>query len=70
LIDQRNLDRESPAFDLLFKAANEESFPRKIGGDAWFDFQGADHYEVQEQSFSLPNNEIMTLLILPDEALA
>jgi Zn-dependent peptidase ImmA (M78 family) len=61
-----DLDPESSAFDLLFKGGKEDTFPRKIGADAWFDFRGADRHEVQEQSFSLPNNEIMTLLIVPD----
>jgi hypothetical protein len=62
------LDAESPAFELLFKGGKEDTHPRKIGADAWFDFRGADQYEVQEQSFTLPDNEIMTLLILPDSA--
>jgi hypothetical protein len=66
---RQDLDSESPAFDLLFKGGKEDTFPRKVGADAWFDFQGADQYEVQEQSFALPNNEIMTLLVLPDAAL-
>jgi hypothetical protein len=61
--------RGKPAFELLFKGSNGDAFPRKIGADAWFGFKGADQSEVQEQSFPLPNDEIMTLLILPDEAL-
>lgn len=61
-----DLDAESPAFELLFRGGKEDTFPRKVGADAWFDFRGCDRYEVQEQSFSLPNNEIMTLLILPE----
>ena len=43
-----------------------EASPPPIGADAWFEFRGADQLEVQEQSFALPNNEIMTLLVLPD----
>jgi Zn-dependent peptidase ImmA (M78 family) len=66
---RRDLDAESAAFELLYKRGKEDAFPRKIGADAWFEFRGADQYEVQEQSFALPNDEIMTLLILPDEAL-
>jgi Zn-dependent peptidase ImmA (M78 family) len=66
---REDLDAESPAFELLFRSGQEDAFPRKIGADAWFEFDGADHYEVQEQSFVLPNNEIMTLLIVPDAAL-
>lgn len=66
---KEDLDAESPAFDLLFRGGREDGIPRKIGADAWFDFRGADRYEVQEQSFSLPNNEILTLLILPEDAI-
>lgn len=63
------LDHESFAFEMLFGSGAESSYPRKIGGDAWFDFRGADSFEIQEQSFQLPNHEVLTLLILPDEAL-
>jgi hypothetical protein len=33
--------------------------------DAWFDFKGSDRFEVTEQSFLLPNEEILTILICP-----
>ena len=65
---KKDLDAESPAFDLLFKGGREDAMPRKIGADAWFEFRGSDNYELQEQSFSLPNKEILTLLILPEYA--
>lgn len=63
------LDHESFAFDLLFGTASESSYPRKVGGDAWFDFQGVDRFEILEQSFRLPNEEVLTLLILTDDAM-
>jgi Zn-dependent peptidase ImmA (M78 family) len=63
------LDAESPAFELLFRGGREDTFPRRIGANAWFEFRGAERYEVQEQSFTLPNNEIMTLLVLPEETI-
>ncbi len=66
---KEDLDPESHAFDLLFSGGREDVIPRKIGGDAWFSFRGAERYEVQEQSFSLPGNEILTMLILPDSAM-
>ena len=66
---QERLDHESIAFELLFGGATEIHYPRKIGADAWFDFRGADRYEVREQSFLLPGNEVLTLLILPEEGL-
>jgi hypothetical protein len=49
---------------------DENSFPRKIGADAWFTFRNAERFEVQEQSFRLPNDEVLTLLIIPDEGWA
>jgi hypothetical protein len=64
-----DLDPESIAFEMLFSGAPESRFPRKIGADAWFDFRNAGRFEIQEQSFLLPNEEVLTLLILPDEAL-
>ena len=66
---REDLDHESFAFDVLFAGASESSYPQKVGADAWFDFRGVDRFEVQEQSFRLPNDEVLTLLILPDEAL-
>jgi hypothetical protein len=64
------LDRQTFAADMLFNGATEQRFPRKIGADAWFDFKGCDRFEVEEQSFLLPNEEILTVLKLPDEAIA
>lgn len=64
-----DLDVESIAFEMLFGGAAEISHPRKIGADAWFDFRGAGRYEIQEQAFLLPNDEVMTLLIIPAEGL-
>lgn len=55
---------------MLFNGASEQSIPRKMPADAWFDFKGSDQFEVDEQSFLLPNDEILTLLKLPDEAVA
>ncbi len=66
----RALDRQTFAADMLFNGAAEENFPRKMPADAWFDFKGSDRFEVTEQSFSLPDEEIMTLLTLPNEAVA
>jgi hypothetical protein len=64
------LDPQTFAADMLFNGATEQRFPRKMGADAWFDFKGCDRFEVEEQSFLLPNDEILTVLKLPDEAIA
>lgn len=63
------LDPDSFAFELLFAGAAESSFPRKIGAAAWFDFRNADRYEIHEQSFLLPNQEVLTVLTIPEEGL-
>lgn len=66
---KNELDHESFAFEMLFGGASESRFPRKVGADAWFEFRGVGRFEIQEQSFLLPNQEVLTLLILPDEAM-
>ena len=63
------LDHESIAFELLFGGASQSNYPRKIGADAWFHFSGADRYEVREQSFLLPGNEVLTMLVLPEDGI-
>lgn len=63
-----DLDQESIAFEMLHGGSAEISHARKIGAEAWFEFRGADRYEVQEQAFLLPNDEVLALLILPPAA--
>jgi hypothetical protein len=55
---------------MLFDGAAEENFPMKMPADAWFGFKGCDRFDVEEQSFRLPGDEILTVLKLPDEAVA
>jgi IrrE N-terminal-like domain len=64
-----NLDAESIAFEMLFGGAAEVSYARKVGAEAWFEFRGVERHEIQEQAFLLPNDEVLTLLILPAEAI-
>ncbi len=66
----RELDRQTFAADMLFSGAAEQNFPRKMPADAWFDFKGADRLEVEEQSFLLPDEQILTVLKLPSAAVA
>ncbi|MBD8066038.1 ImmA/IrrE family metallo-endopeptidase [Devosia sp. PTR5] len=59
------LDAESFAFELLHNPdARDEGFPRKIGADAWFNTNGADRYEITEQSFRVPGEGVVTMLKL------
>jgi hypothetical protein len=43
--------------------------PRKIGADAWFDRPEAARYEVHEQSTRISADEILTLVLIGDEAM-
>lgn len=65
---REELDPDSFAFDMLFKGLNESPHPRKIGAGAWFEFRNVDRYEILEQSFLLPNDEILSVLTLPQVA--
>lgn len=65
-----DLDADSFAFEMLFAGAAESPFPRKVGADAWFEFRNAGRYEIQEQSFLLPNNEVLRLLSIAEEGLS
>ena len=64
------LDRGTFAANMLFGDAGEENCPRNMPADAWFGFKGCDRFEVEEQSFRLPGDEVLTVLKLPDEAIA
>lgn len=66
---REDLDVQTFAFEILHNSAKEDAFPRKNGAGAWFDFRNVDRYEVQEQSFPLPNEEVLTVLTIPEEGL-
>lgn len=64
------LDADSFALDLLHNtSARDQSFPRKIGADAWFDNWAADRYEITEQSFRVPGEGVITILNLDPKML-
>jgi Zn-dependent peptidase ImmA (M78 family) len=63
------LDHESFAADLLLKGAAEQNWPRKIGADAWFGFRNCDRFEIEEQSFMLPGEQVLTVLTIPEHGL-
>ena len=48
----------------------EQTFPSKNPAGASFDFKGRDRHIVKEQSFLLPDDEILTVLTLPNQAFA
>lgn len=62
---KQELDTESLALALLNDPqAEDQSFPRKIGADAWFDNWEAERFEITEQSFRVPGEGIVTILVL------
>jgi hypothetical protein len=63
------LDRATFAADMLFNGAAEQNWPRKVGADAWFNFRNCDRFEVEEQSFMLPGDEVLTVLTIPADGL-
>jgi Zn-dependent peptidase ImmA (M78 family) len=63
------LDRATFAADMLFNGAAEQNWPRKMGADAWFNFRNCDRFEVEEQSFMLPGEEVLTVLTIPADGL-
>jgi Zn-dependent peptidase ImmA (M78 family) len=66
---QSDLDAQSYAFDMLYRRSPEQTTPRKVRAGAWFDFKDADRHDVREQSFRLPNAEVLTVLTVPNEGL-
>ena len=63
---QDYLDSDSYAFHVLFGDARR-SRRALTGADAWFDRDGADRFELYEQSFQVADDEILTLLVFKDE---
>jgi Zn-dependent peptidase ImmA (M78 family) len=63
------LDHATFAADMLFNGAAEQSWPRKVGADAWFNFRNCDRFEIEEQSFMLPSDEVLTVLTIPEGGL-
>jgi hypothetical protein len=57
---------DSSAFSMLFGAKTESSMPRPVKATAWFSRNDAGGLMMQEQTFGLPNNEVMTILTFTD----
>jgi hypothetical protein len=63
---QNDLDADSFAMSVLFGNGPEDSSPRKIGTDAWFDRRDAERFEVHEQTIRIGSDEILTLVLISD----
>jgi hypothetical protein len=68
-VPRDDLDVQTFAFEILHNKGREDAFPRKNGAGAWFDFRNVDRYEIFEQSFPLPDDEVLTVLTIPQEGL-
>ena len=66
---RNDLDAESFAMSVLFGNGSEDSSPRKIGADAWFDRREAERFEVHEQTIRTGYDEILTLILISDLAM-
>lgn len=64
---QDNLDADSFAMSVLFGGKADNTFPRKIGAEAWFDRREAERYEVLEQTIRVGTSETLSLVILTDD---
>lgn len=60
------LDADSFAFGVLYGGKPDDSLPRKIGADAWFDRWQAANHEVHEQTIRTGDDEILTLVLISD----
>jgi hypothetical protein len=66
---REDLDAKSFAFGVQFGRRSDDSAPRKIGADAWFDRQGAARFMVREQIFRVARDETVSLVIIDDKAM-
>jgi hypothetical protein len=58
-------------FQGVGRTSREAEFSAEDAAGAWFDFEGVDGLDhLGEQSFLLLNDEALTVLRLPDEAVA
>jgi len=64
---REDLDKDTYAYAILHGEIDEQPAPRKMPAEAWFDRPEADRYEIQEQSFKVAQDEILTILTLSND---
>jgi hypothetical protein len=65
---REDLDAKSFAFGIQFGGRPDDSAPRKIAADAWFDRrQGAGRFMVREQTVRVARDETVSLVLLEDK---
>jgi hypothetical protein len=60
-----HLDADSFAIGILHGDESDDTIPRKIGADAWFNRWEAQKFEVHEQSVRI-DDEVLTLVLITD----
>jgi hypothetical protein len=65
---REDIDARSFAFGVQFGSRSDDSAPRKISADAWFDRQGAARFMVREQTIRVSRGETVSLVLLDDKA--
>jgi len=61
------VDRETPAYGLLFQGETDSALPMRIPADAWFDCYDAKYYDIREQSVRISADEILTILLFDND---
>lgn len=61
-----DLDRSSPAFDMLYSGLREQRAPKRVGAHVWFGRRDAERFEVSEESLKVAADEVWTLITLWD----
>jgi hypothetical protein len=64
---REDLDAKSFAFGIQFGGRPDDSAPRKIGADAWFDRKGAGRFMVREQTVRVARDETVSLVLIEDK---
>jgi hypothetical protein len=66
---REDLDVKSFAFGVQFGGRSDDSAPRKVSAEAWFDRQGGARFMVREQTVRVASDETVSLVIIDDKAM-
>lgn len=67
LATRSDIGSESWAFTMLYGSAPDQSQPRQVRADTWFDRRGAERFRVMEQSFAVAEDVVATLISFPEQ---
>jgi Zn-dependent peptidase ImmA (M78 family) len=63
------VDPGTHAHDILHARAGDQLSAELVSAEDWFTNDGADQYEILEQSFRSLEGEVLTLIVIKDEAM-